>query len=133
MAALRSGEIQLGFEILGPMLGQVAGGALRALAVASETRHPALPEVPTVQESTGLRYAVASWNGLAAPTQTPADVIATLNRAVRDALAAPATADALGKLGMRVRPSTPAELAALLARDAERWAGVIRAAKIEPQ
>jgi tripartite-type tricarboxylate transporter receptor subunit TctC len=133
VTALRSGEIDLALEILGPLLGQVAAGALRALAVASDARHAALPDVPTVEQATGLRYAVASWNGLAAPALTPVGVIATLNRAVRDALATQATLETLRKLGMRVQPGTPGELAALLARDAQRWAGVIRAAKIEPQ
>jgi tripartite-type tricarboxylate transporter receptor subunit TctC len=133
LTALRSGEIDLAFEILGPMLGQVSAGVVRALAVASEARNPVLPEVATVQQATGLRYAVASWNGLAAPAGTAAEVVATLNRALRDALAAPATSQELAKLGVRLQLSTPGELAALLAREIERWGGVIRAAKIEPQ
>ncbi len=133
LVALRSGEVDLAFEILGPMLGQVTGGAVRALAVSSEQRHPALPEVPTVQQAVGLRHVVASWNGLAAPAGTPADVLAALNRAAREALARPATLETLTKLGVRLEPSSPAEMSALLAREIERWAGVIRAAKIEPE
>ncbi|MFZ2650365.1 MAG: tripartite tricarboxylate transporter substrate-binding protein [Burkholderiaceae bacterium] len=133
LTALRSGEIDLAFEILGAVLAQVSAGAVRALAVSSDARNPALPDVPTVQQAVGLRYAVASWNALAAPAATAADVVATLNRAVRESLAAPATMQALGKLGMRLQASTPAELAQLLARDIDRWGGVIRAAKIEPE
>lgn len=131
--ALRSGEIDLAFEILGAMLGQASAGAVRTLAVSSERRHAALPDVPTVQQAVGLRYAVASWNALAAPAGTPAETVATLNRAVRDALALPATRQMLTPLGMRLQASTPTELAVLLARDIERWGGVIRAAKIVPE
>ncbi len=133
VTALRAGEIDLAFEILGPMLGQASAGAVRALAVASDARNAALPGVPTVQQALGLHYAVASWNGLAAPAGTSADIVARLNRAVRDALGAPATLQALSRLGVRLQASTPAELAALLARDIQRWGDVIREAKIEPE
>jgi len=133
LTALRSGEIDLAFEIVGPMLPQVQAGAVKALAVSSDRRNPALPDVPTVQQAGVPGYNVASWNALAAPAGTPADVIAVLNRAVRDAVASPAVQDKLGKLGMRLGAGTPAELDALLASEIKRWGDVIRAAKIEPE
>lgn len=133
LAALRAGEIDLAFEVLGPMLPQVAAGVVRALAVSSEARNPALPGVPTVQQAGVAGYNVASWNAIAAPAGTPPEVIATLQRAVREALAAPAVQDKLGRAGMRVQASTPAELQALLAGEIKRWGEVIRAAKIEPE
>ena len=133
LTALRSGEIDLAFEIVGPMLPQVQAGAVKALAVSSDRRNPALPDVPTVQQAGVPGYNVASWNALAAPAGTPADVIAVLNRAVRDAVASPAVQDKLGKLGMRLGAGTPAELDALLASEIKRGGDVIRAAKIEPE
>ena len=133
LTALRTGEIDLAFEIVGPMLPQVQAGAVKALAVSSDRRNPALPDVPTVQQAGVPGYNVASWNALAAPAGTPADVIAVLNRAVRDAVASPAVQDKLGKLGMRLGAGTPAELDALLASEIKRWGDVIRAAKIEPE
>jgi tripartite-type tricarboxylate transporter receptor subunit TctC len=133
LTALRAGEIDLAFEILGPMLPQVQAGVVKALAVSSDRRNPALPEVPTVIEAGVAGYSVASWNALAAPAGTPAAVIEVLNRAAREAVNAPAVRDKLGRLGVRVAASTPAELEKLLASEIDRWGAVIRAAKIEPE
>ena len=115
------------------MLPQVQAGVVKALAVSSDKRNPALPDVPTVVEAGVAGYAVASWNALAAPAGTPADVIETLNRAVREAVASASVRDKLGKLGMRVAASTPAELERLLASEIKRWGEVVRAARIEPE
>jgi tripartite-type tricarboxylate transporter receptor subunit TctC len=133
LTALRSGEIDVAFEILGPMLPQVQAGVVKALAVSSDKRNPAIPDVPTALESGVAGYNVASWNALAAPAGTPPAVIETLNRAAREAVATPAVREKLAKLGMRVAPSSPAELEKLLASEIERWGAVIRAAKIEPE
>lgn len=133
LTALRAGEIDLAFEIVGPMLAQLNAGVVRALAVTSDRRNPALPQVPTVQQAGVTGYSVASWNAIAAPAGTPSEVVELLNRAVREALAAPAVREPLGKLGMRLQAGTPAELQSLLERDIKRWADVIRAAGIEPE
>jgi tripartite-type tricarboxylate transporter receptor subunit TctC len=133
LTALRAGEVDLAFEIVGPMLAQVSAGAVRALAVSSDLRNPALPQVPTVQQAGVAGYSVASWNAIAAPAGTPADVVDRLNRAVHEAVAMPAVRDKLGALGMRLQAGTPAELQALLASEIKRWGDVIRAARIEPE
>jgi tripartite-type tricarboxylate transporter receptor subunit TctC len=131
--ALRSGEIDLAFEIVVPMLPLWRAGAVRALAVSSARRNPAMPAVPTVQEAGIAGYDVASWNALAAPAGTPAAVIERLNRALRGAVAAPVVASRLGAMGLRLQAGTPTELQALLASEIRRWAEVIRAAKVEPE
>lgn len=133
LTALRAGEVDLAFEIAGPMVPQVAAGVVKALAVSSTQRNPALPDVPTAAEAGVAGYDVASWNALAAPKGTPVDVIETLNRAAREAVATPAVKDKLGKLGVRLAAGSPAELDALLGREIKRWGDVIRAAKIEPE
>jgi tripartite-type tricarboxylate transporter receptor subunit TctC len=133
LTALRGGEIDVAFEFLAPMLPQVAAAAVRALAVTAAQRHPALPEVPTVQESGVRDYAVASWNALAAPAGTAAAIVARLNRAVREALADRETAGRLAGLGVRAQASSPAQLQVLLESEITRWGAVIRQAKIEPQ
>ena len=133
LTALRAGEVDLAFEVLGPMVPQVAAGAVKALAVSSNQRNPALPDVPTVQQAGVAGYNVASWNGLAAPAGTPPEVIAALGKAVREAVSNPAVQDKLGKAGMRLQSSTPAELQALLGNEIKRWGDVIRAARIEPE
>jgi tripartite-type tricarboxylate transporter receptor subunit TctC len=133
LTALRAGEIDVAFEILGPMLPQVQAGVIKAIAVSSDKRNPALPDVPTVIEGGVAGYNVASWNALAAPAGTPPEVVDVLNRAAREAIASPAVKDKLAKLGMRVAASTPAELERLLGSEIKRWGDVIRAAKIEPE
>jgi tripartite-type tricarboxylate transporter receptor subunit TctC len=133
ITALRAKEIDLAFEILGPMLPQMQGGALRALAVTSDRRFAGLPAVPTVQESGLPGYVAASWNALSVPARTPAAVIERLQRAAQQALALPAVRSQLQALGVRAQAGTPAELQQLLAGEVRRWAEVIKAAKIELQ
>ncbi len=133
LTALRAGEIDVAFEILGPMVPQVQAGAVKALAVTGGVRNPALADVPTVQQGGVTGYNVSSWNALAAPAGTPPEVLERLGQAVRAATAAPEVQAKLGKLGMRVQGSTPAEMQALLERETRRWGLVIRAAKIEPE
>ena len=133
LAALRTGEIDIAFEIVGPMVAQVSAGVVKALAVSSDRRNPALPDVPTVQQAGVAGYNVASWNGLAAPAGTPPAVIEALNNAAREAVSNAAVQDRLSRLGMRLQAGTPAELQALLGSEIRRWGDVIRAAKIEPE
>ena len=103
LTALRAGEVDIAVEIVGPMLPQLQAG-----------------------------YSVSSWNALAAPAGTPPAVLATLNQAVRDAVASPAVQQRLAPLGMRLGAGSPAELQALLGSEIQRWAAVIKAAKITP-
>lgn len=130
LGALRAGEVDLVFEILGPVLPQIAGGALRPLAVSAARRNRVLPTTPTVQEGGVADYDVASWNALAVPVATPQSIVARLNTALRDALAVPALAQRLLEMGVRPQAGTPAELDALLEREIRRWREVIAAAKI---
>ncbi|MBL8289284.1 MAG: tripartite tricarboxylate transporter substrate binding protein [Rubrivivax sp.] len=133
LTALRAGEIDLAFEVVAPMVAQVQGGAVKALAVSSGQRNPALPQVPTAQEAGLAGYDVASWNALAAPAGTPAAVVQRLNSAAREAVATAEVRDKLGRIGVRLAASTPQELRSLLAAEIQRWSKVIRAAQIEPQ
>jgi tripartite-type tricarboxylate transporter receptor subunit TctC len=133
LTALRAGEIDAAFEILGPMLPQLQAKAVRALAVTSDQRFQALPEVPTMMQAGVANYEVASWNALAAPARTPAAVIERLNAAANEALKTPAVRDRLLALGVRPQGGTPQQLATLLGHEVAHWREVIRAAKIEPQ
>jgi tripartite-type tricarboxylate transporter receptor subunit TctC len=133
ITALRAGEIDLGFEILGPMLGQVHAKALRALAVTSDRRFAGLPDVPTVKESGLAAYNVASWNALAAPGKTPRAVIDRLQRAAQQALALPQVQQQLQALGVRAQGSTPEQAQQLLGSEIKRWGEVIAKAGIELQ
>jgi tripartite-type tricarboxylate transporter receptor subunit TctC len=133
--ALIAGQVDVGVEVLGPMMAHLASGprGLRALAVTSDRRFAGLPNVPTVQESGVPKYNVASWNGLAAPAGTPPQVIETLNAALRAAVDKPDVQQRLQGLGVRAQASTPAELAQLLSSEIQRWKQVIASSKIPQQ
>ncbi|MEH3086954.1 MAG: tripartite tricarboxylate transporter substrate binding protein [Xylophilus ampelinus] len=131
--ALQGGQVDAAVEILAPVLGQVTGGTLVALAVMREKRSPALPAVPTVAESGAPGFNVASWNAFAAPAGTPPDVVARLNKETNDALASPDVKDRLAKLGVQGRGSTQKEQADFYAREIRRWSEVIRQAGIPKQ
>jgi tripartite-type tricarboxylate transporter receptor subunit TctC len=133
VTALRANEIDLAVEIVAPLIGQVRGGALRALAVTGAQRNPLLPDVPTVAQAAVDDLEITSWNALAAPAGTPPAVIDTLNRAARDAAALPSVREKLAPLGLRLAPGSPGDLQVLLAREITRWGDVVRAAKIEPE
>jgi tripartite-type tricarboxylate transporter receptor subunit TctC len=133
LTALRAGEIDAAFEILGPMLPQLQAKAVRALAVTSDQRFQALPEVPAMVQAGVADYQVASWNALAAPARTPPAVIDRLNAAANEALKLPAVRDKLLALGVRPQGGTPLQMQALLASEIRHWREVITAAKIEPE
>jgi tripartite-type tricarboxylate transporter receptor subunit TctC len=133
IAALRGGQIDAAVEILGPVMGQVQGKALRVLAVTGSSRSPVLADVPTAVES-GLAGLVAtSWNALAAPARTPRAVIARLNQGIVIALQQPELRGKLRDLHVQAHSSSPEQAADLLASDIKRWSDVIQRAKIPLQ
>jgi tripartite-type tricarboxylate transporter receptor subunit TctC len=119
--------------MLAPVVPQAKSGAVRILAVTSERRNPAFPDVPTVAESGVPGYAASSWNAIAAPAKTPTAVVERLNAEIRRALAAPEVNDRLASLGVTARGSTPDEMKRLVAGDIEKWRRVIERAGIERQ
>jgi tripartite-type tricarboxylate transporter receptor subunit TctC len=130
VAAAKSGDAHVIFEILAPAMSHIRSGNLRALAITSAARFPGLPEVPTAIEQGIAGYDVASWNGLAAPPGTPGSTISILQREVARALAAPDVQKRFAELGVEGRASTPAELREFFAAETGRWARVVEAAKI---
>jgi tripartite-type tricarboxylate transporter receptor subunit TctC len=133
IVALKANDVQAAFEFLTPVLPQIKGGALRALAVTSAKRFPGLPDVPTVAESGLPGYQASSWNGVAAPAKTPKAVIERLNREVNTALADPLVHKRLADLGVDVRPGTPEALRDLLVSEIAKWKAVIERAKVPKQ
>ena len=133
ITALRGGQLDVGVEILGPVLPQVTANALRVLAVTGEKRAAVLPDVPTAKESGLPAFVASSWNALAAPAKTPKDVIARLNKDIALALSNPEIKKKLHELNVEALPGTPEQAAALLASETKRWGDVINAAKIPKQ
>jgi len=136
IGALRGGEIQVGLETTTGVLGQIKGGALRAIATTAPQRLSFLPEVPTVAES-GVPalagYASESWNGIVAPAGVPRDIVLRLNMEIAKALATPAMQAQLRSLGIEPKAGTPEELKALYRMDAAKWGPVIEQAGIARQ
>jgi tripartite-type tricarboxylate transporter receptor subunit TctC len=133
LTALRGGQVDVAVEILGPVLPQLRGKAMRALAVTSERRSSALPDVPTAQEA-GLKGLLASsWNGLAAPARTPTTVVERLNRELVSALQLPSVRQQLQDLNVDPHPGTPAQAHEWLQNEIRSWSQVIERAGIARQ
>ena len=122
---LLGGQMQAMFDTTPGSIAHIKAGKLRALAVTSKTRAEALPDLPTVGDFIP-GYEASQWYGLAAPKDTPADVIATLNKAVNAALAELAMKAKLAELGGAPFPGTPAEFGALIVAETEKWAKVVK-------
>lgn len=133
ITALRGGQIDAAVEILGPVLPQINAKALRALAVTGEKRASVLPDVPTAKESGLPNFIASSWNALAAPSKTPKDVIARLNKDIVAAVNSPDVKKKLHDLNVDAYASTPAQAATLLSSEIKRWGEVINGANIPKQ
>jgi tripartite-type tricarboxylate transporter receptor subunit TctC len=132
MEGLLRGDVDLLIDTVTFTTSQLQAGRVRPLAVTSANPWPSLADVPTVAQ-TVPGFDVQSWTGLAAPKNTPRPVLQKLNLALNDAIAKGAVRRRLEGLGNRVSGSTPNEMRALVAAQAEKWRGVIRDAGIPQQ
>jgi tripartite-type tricarboxylate transporter receptor subunit TctC len=130
---LMGGQVDGFFGDVPGLIGHVRGGKLKALGVASSKRHPSLPDVKTLEEQGIKGVDTNNWYALFAPAKTPPATLESLNKAVRNALSNPALRDKLLKTGAEPAPSTQQELAALLKRDTDKWAKLIRAKNIKAE
>jgi tripartite-type tricarboxylate transporter receptor subunit TctC len=106
------------------------GGRARILAATTETRIPALPDIPTMGEL-GLKDFVSdTWNAISAPPKTPAAIITKLNTAVNHMMQTPEVQEQYKKMGLQVGGGTPQDMAKIVKADTARWGEVIKEAKI---
>ena len=133
LTALRGGQIEVGVEILAPVLPQIKGQALRALAVTGDKRAAALPQVPTAKEAGVKTLYAASWNALAAPAKTPRDIVQRLNQEIQAALNNPDVRKKLLDMNVDPHPSSLQQAADLLSSETKRWGDVIQRAGIAKQ
>ena len=120
-----AGTVQVIFDNMPPSLPHIRAGKLRALAVTTNIRSDALPDVPTVAE-TVPGYEASAFYGMGVPKGTPPEIIDKLNKEVNAALADPKIKARLAELGGMLTPGTPAEFGKLVADETDKWAKVIK-------
>ncbi len=131
--AIMSGEAQLNFATLPAVVPQIRGGKVRAVALASKQRNPAVPDVPTMSEWGVSDFEVGTWSALIAPKGVPAEVVQKINAAVAAVLADPTLRQRLIDDGAEVQAMTPSELGAFMRAENLRWVKVVKDAGIQPQ
>jgi tripartite-type tricarboxylate transporter receptor subunit TctC len=131
LTATLRGEIDVMFEYQTGLQGALTNKQITAIATTGRARSPSLPDVPTVAESGLAGYEVTSWNALAAPAGTAAEIVATLNRAINDALGLPDVKAAATRFGMDARGSSVEDLRERIRQEIAKWAKVVEAAGIE--
>jgi tripartite-type tricarboxylate transporter receptor subunit TctC len=129
---LLAGRVQAGIDALPNSLPHIRSGGVRALGLLSVKRSAVLPDLPTIGE-TLPGFEVTTWSGLGAPAGTPDEVIERLAREVNAGLADAGVQKRFAEVGAVPLHYAPAEMRAMIARDQEKWARVVRLAGIEPQ
>jgi tripartite-type tricarboxylate transporter receptor subunit TctC len=124
--ALIAGDVAVTYGNISQAIGHVKAGRMRALAVTSAKRNPAMPELPTVAEAGVPGYEFDTWFVLAAPKGTPRAIVDTLNSYIRKVLSAPDQVKAYEERGVTVIASTPEEATTHLENEQKKWARVIK-------
>ncbi len=123
---LIAGRVQFMFATIPSVKPHIDAGTLRAVAVSSLKRSRSLPDVPTVAERGFPGFEAGSWFGYFAPKGTPAEVVATLNKAVNEIIDVPAMQAALIKEGADPAGGTPQQFGAFVQREYEKWRVVVK-------
>ena len=124
---LMAGQVQLMFDNLPSSIAQVKAGRLRAIAVTTLTRSPALPDVPTIAESGLPGYDASSWFGMHAPAGTPKDIVNKIHGVVAKALRTPEMIERLSTQGAQPVGNTPEEFTEFVRAEIAKWAKVVKA------
>jgi tripartite-type tricarboxylate transporter receptor subunit TctC len=122
---MAAGQVQVYFSNLAPSIAYIRSGRLRALAVTTATRSEALPDL-SVLEDFVPGYEASAWLGLAAPRDTPAAIVDTLNEEIDAALADPRIKSRVANLGGTPIPGSPADFGKLIAEETAKWAKVVK-------
>ena len=132
ISALLGKNVDVLFDTVSAVLGQVQGGQLKVLAVTGKDRFPAVPNVATVSESGIMpNYDVTTWYGFFAPKGTPKPIIDKLNKTLNEVLAEDAVKERLTKAGVVVKSSTPDEWRQFMIAELKKWSSVREKAGIE--
>ena len=127
MNALVGNQVSAAIDTMVDQIELMRSGKVRMLATSGAARSPLVPEVPTFVESGLKGVEGTSWFAVYAPAKTPEATIQQINAALNKALAAPELRERFMKLGLEPTGGSPADLAAIMKRDTERWAPVVKA------
>ena len=130
---LLGGQVDAMFLPIHVALPHIRTGKLVALGIGSEKRHPLLPDVPTFAQANAGRVNVDMWYGIFAPAGTSPELVNQLNHELKDILSSPEVRTAFQTQGMDPATSTPQEFQRLVARDAQRWAQLVRQQHIKAE
>jgi tripartite-type tricarboxylate transporter receptor subunit TctC len=128
---LMAGRVAMNFAIASSVLGQIAAGQVRPLAIAADKRSDLLPNVPTMAEAGIANFNTPLWFGLLAPTGTPHPVVEKLADAANKAMHAPEAKDLLHKQGFVPEDKTAARFGAFIKSEIARWSAVVKASGIK--
>jgi tripartite-type tricarboxylate transporter receptor subunit TctC len=129
---LLAGQVQVAFDNLQPSMPHIKAGTLRALAVTTASRSPALPDLPPIADFVP-GYEASTWNGVCAPKGTPTDIVERLNKEINAGLADAKIKDRLAEMGAWPIPGSPADAGKLIADEIEKWGKVVRAGNLKAE
>jgi len=133
VTAVLGEQVQMAFPDISILLGLIKEKKLKALAVTSGTRHPQLPDVPTMAESGIADYVTTFWTGVMAPAGTPASIVGALNSAIAGGLRTPQMQENFTRIGAQPAPGTPADFASFIAAETRKWSTIAKTAGIDAQ
>ncbi|MFM9967171.1 MAG: Bug family tripartite tricarboxylate transporter substrate binding protein [Burkholderiales bacterium] len=133
LLAMRSTNLDVGFEILPAVISQIRANSVRLLGVAGNKRFDGMPNVPTIGESGVSGFLSSSWNGISTKAGTPGPIVDRMSREINVALAAPDVIQKMREVGAEARGSTPDETRKLMVAEIAKWKVVIERAKIPLQ
>lgn len=127
---LLGGQITMSFDTITPVLPQIKAGKLRALAVTTSKRSPALPDVPTLDEAGMKGFNLGTWFGVLAPSATPKDIIARLHAEMVKIINSPDFKKRMDDIGAEPIGNTPEQMAHQIKIDTERFSKLVKDAKV---
>ena len=128
-----AGNVPFQLNSMPAVMGHVAAGRLRALAVSSAKRSQAVPDLPTIAESGVPGYDYVTWYGTLVPANTPPAIVSRLNASVQKAINNKDVREKLGQQGVEVEGSTPEAFGKLVKSDVEKWRKIIKTANIKAE
>jgi tripartite-type tricarboxylate transporter receptor subunit TctC len=130
---IMGGQVDISFQNLGAVTSYIKGNRMNALAVTAHTRHPSLPDVPTMAEAGFPDIVVTSWQAVVAPAKTPRDVVAKLHDAIVKALRSPDVRDRMNQIGFDIVAGTPEEFGTFMQDEVARWTQVVNRGNIKSE